>query len=60
MEGGAVILEVDVPEAIINLAVNEYFPRSQGLVQFDRGAGLEELREAWPALQKVIKPVQTP
>jgi hypothetical protein len=51
-EGGPVILEVDVPEEIIAKAVNEWFPLSQGLVQFDWGAGLEELTSAWPALEK--------
>src|SRR5437764_10539449 len=41
-EGGPVILAVDVPDAIIALAADEvYFPRSQGLVQFDAVAGLE-------------------
>jgi hypothetical protein len=42
-EGGPVLLVVDVPEDIIALAVTDYFPLSQGLVQFDEGAGLEEL-----------------
>ena len=50
-EGGPVILKVDVPDEIIALAVDEnYFPLSHGLVQFDEGAGLEELRAAWPKL----------
>jgi len=29
-EGGAAIIEVDVPDAIIGLAVDEYFPLEQG------------------------------
>jgi hypothetical protein len=45
-EGGPVILAVDVPEEIIARALNEWFPLSQGLVQFDTGAGLEELISA--------------
>jgi hypothetical protein len=53
-EGGPVILRVDVPDEIVDLAVDEYFPRSQGVVQFDEGAGLEELRAAWPELPKQI------
>jgi hypothetical protein len=60
-EGGPAILAVDVPDDILALAVDElYFPLSQGLVQFDEGAGLEELRAAWPALPKRIIPVEGP
>src|SRR5262249_53968815 len=36
-EGGPAILEVDVPDDIIDLADNGWFPRSQGIVQFDVG-----------------------
>src|SRR5262245_13316123 len=54
-EGGPVILAVDVPDEIIALAVDEvYFPLSQGVVQFDEGAGLTELRAAWSTLSKQI------
>lgn len=49
-EGGPVILVVDVPEEIVLKAANEWFPISQGLVQFDSGSGLEELVAAWPEL----------
>jgi hypothetical protein len=59
-EGGPVILAVDVPDDIITLAVDAYFPLSQGVVQFDEGAGLEELRVAWPALPRQIVPVAYP
>jgi hypothetical protein len=59
-EGGAAILAVDVPDSVIALAVNEWFPLSQGLVQFDQGAGLGELRTAWPTLWKEIRPVVCP
>ncbi len=54
-EGGPVILVVDVPDEIVQHAVNEWFPLSQGLVQFDRGAGLEELVAAWPNLTKEMR-----
>ena len=56
-EGGPAILLVDVPFDIIQLAVNAWFPLGQGLVQFDRGAGLEELIAAWPDLPKGIRNV---
>jgi hypothetical protein len=57
-EGGPAILAVDVPDDIIVLAVDPiYFPLSQGVVQFDEGAGLGELRAAWPALSKHIRAV---
>jgi hypothetical protein len=60
-EGGPVILAVDVPDEIIALAVDEeYFPLSQGVVQFDEGAGLEALRAAWAALAKQIIAVENP
>jgi hypothetical protein len=58
-EGGPAILVVDVPDNVVALAVDEvYFPLSQGVVQFDRGAGLDELRTAWPALSKHIISVE--
>lgn len=56
-EGEPVILAVDVPDEIVQRAVNDWFPVSQGLVQFDIGAGLEELAAAWPALAKEIRGV---
>lgn len=59
-EGGAAILAVDMPDDIITLAVDEYFPLSQGLVQFDHGAGLDELRAAWSTLGKEIRSVECP
>ena len=51
-EGGAVILVLEVPDEIVHRAATEWFPLSQGLVQFDPRAGLEELAAAWPALVK--------
>ncbi len=55
MSRGPAIVVVEVPDDLIALAIDEtYFPLSQGVVQFDVGAGLEELRFAWPALSKHI------
>ena len=59
-EGGAAILAMDVPDDIIALAVDVYFPLSQGLVQFDAGAGLTELRAAWSTLWTEVRPVECP
>jgi hypothetical protein len=56
-EGGPAILAVDVPDDIIQRAVDDWFPLSQGLVQFDPGAGLEQLVAAWPMLFKAIRSV---
>lgn len=53
-EGGAAILIVDVPDDIIALAVDEWFPLTQGFVQFDRGPSLGALRAAWPRREKRI------
>ncbi len=54
-EGGPVIVALKVPLAIILRAVDEAFPISQGLVQFDSGAGLEELIAAWTKLDVSIQ-----
>jgi hypothetical protein len=54
-EGGPSILAVDVPDEIIALTTDEYFPISQGVVQFDPDVGLEDLLAAWPRLWKEIR-----
>ena len=56
-EGGPVIIEVDIPDSIVRRAVSDWFPLSQGLVQFDMGSGLEELSAAWSCLSKEIRPI---
>ena len=56
-EGGAVILAVEVPEWIIQNATSDWFPLSQGLVQFDPEAGLEELIIAWPTFDTQIRSI---
>lgn len=53
-EGGPAIVVVDVPDEIIALTLDSYFPLSQGLFQFEPGKGLEELRARWPKLKKRI------
>jgi hypothetical protein len=58
-EAGPAIVVIDVPDDIIALAVDEaYFPLSQGVIQFDQGRGLEELRAVWSALSKRILAVE--
>lgn len=59
-ESGPAIVAVNVPDEIIDLATNDFFPRSQGVVQFDEGAGLEELRGSWSAMEKQVLPVECP
>lgn len=54
-EGEPVILVVDVPDEIVQKAVDELLPLSQGVVQFNTGAGYEELLAAWPSLIKGIR-----
>ena len=56
-EGGPVILAVDVPDEVVMKSVNDGFPLSQGLVEFDHGSGLEELLLTWPNLVKEIRRV---
>ena len=46
---------MDVPEEIVQKAASDWFPIGQGLVQFDPGAGLEELIAAWPHLSREIR-----
>ena len=58
-EGGAAIIVVEVPQSIVDLAAGPYFPLEQGLIQFDRGAGLEELIAAWPQLLKQLRLVES-
>jgi hypothetical protein len=53
-EDGPALVIVEVPEDLVALAVNEWFPLSQGFVQFDLGAGLEELRAEWARLEKRV------
>jgi hypothetical protein len=54
-EGGPAIISVDVPDRIIALAVDDRFlPLSQGVVQFDDGSGLEDLRAVWSSLPKRV------
>ena len=49
-EGGPVILILVVPDAVVRRAVTDWFPLSQGLVQFDPGSGLEDLTAAGPGI----------
>lgn len=50
-EGGPVIIRIDVPDEVVDLAIDEiYFPLSQGVVQFDEGPVLAKLRAEWPKL----------
>src|SRR5579885_2950217 len=45
-EGGPAVLEIEVPESIVNKA------ELGGEVRFDPGFGLEELLAVWPLLTK--------
>jgi hypothetical protein len=46
-EGGPVILVLDVPDEVVQRCTTEWFTLGQGLVQFDSGAGLDELTAVW-------------
>jgi hypothetical protein len=54
-EGGPVILALDVPDDIVQKAVNDWFPLNQGLVQFNEGAGFEELMAAWATVKETAE-----
>lgn len=49
---------MEIPDAIVHLAVSDWFPISQGLVQFDHGAGLEELIAAWRGQPREIRVIR--
>lgn len=54
-EGGAVILEIDVPKEIIDFVVNisnGFYDPVYGVIVFDRNLGIEELLAAWPEVSK--------
>ncbi len=48
-------LIIEVPDEIVAVATDEFFPLSQGVVQFDEGRGLAELRMAWLSLTKRVE-----
>jgi hypothetical protein len=46
----------NVPDDVLAAANRDgWFPPSNGVVQFDTGAGLEELLAIWPTLPKSIR-----
>ncbi len=59
-ELGPAIVAVDVPDDIIALAAAPWLPIGEGIVQFDKGAGIEELLAVWPSLHKEIRTVEYP
>ena len=48
-EGGPAILEIEVPEEIVQWATD-----AGGEIRFEPGHGLEELLKAWPTIPKRI------
>lgn len=56
-EGGPCLLFVEIPTVIVERAWTPWFHPEDGIVQFDAGAGLEELLAAWPSLVKEIRGV---
>jgi hypothetical protein len=59
-EGGGAIVAMDVPDDIVRLTVDDYFPLSQGLVQFDAHTGLAALLAVWPRLWREVRLVNCP
>lgn len=51
-EGGGAVVEIVVPNELLELFFDEFFTRAQGLVQVERGPGYEVLHQAWPLLTK--------
>ena len=53
-EGGPALLAVDVPEELIELTIDEWFPAENGVVVFDDRHGIRQLLEKWDELSKEI------
>jgi hypothetical protein len=53
---GPAILVFDVPAYIVNMAIDDYFPRRAGFVAFEEGPKLIALQVAWANLKKRIIP----
>lgn len=59
-EGGPVILEVEVPERIVDILRTDPFAGlvvASGEVRFEPDLGLPELQQVWPTLGKRIRPL---
>jgi|GEM_PF-1276587 len=62
-EGGAAIIEIDVPDEIIEKSLDDCeicSSRKYAMLQFDFGSGLEELRAGWRAFPKKVTVVDCP
>lgn len=60
-EGGPAIVEVNVPDDLVNLVRGDPFANlaylDSGEIRFESGTGLSELKTAWPQLTKrMVKP----
>jgi hypothetical protein len=58
-EGGPAILVLDVPDELIALTDQVFYPLRGGVVAFEEGRGLEELLAAWPTISKEIQEVRS-
>lgn len=58
-EGGPAILVLEVPDDLIALTDQVFYPRRGGVVAFEEGRGLEELVAAWPTISKQIQEVRS-
>jgi hypothetical protein len=60
-EGGAVILEIEVPDWLVDYFRNHpdgrYYIADSGEIRFELGMGLEQLLQEWPNLTKRIIPL---
>jgi hypothetical protein len=60
-EGGPVILEIEVPDWIVdsvrNHPVGQFYVADSGEIRFEPGMGLEELLQEWPNLTRRIIPL---
>jgi hypothetical protein len=58
-EGGPAILVLDVPDDLVALTDQVYYPFRWGVVAFEEGRGLEELLAAWPTISREIQEVRS-
>jgi hypothetical protein len=57
-EGGPAIVVVDVPDDLLALTDQVFFPLTRGVVPFEEGTALAALRAAWPTLSRQIRMVE--
>ncbi len=54
-EGGPAILAVEIPDHLVELAIDDWFTLEQGVLVFDESHGIRQLMASWDGLAKVVR-----